>query len=148
MSASGPEGENLSLGPEYVTHTSRYYQRLWYEDLIGKVLTADRTRISWVWDGSCTLDGSVYQLVEYSGLTGWSLEDQHVYRSVSCSYLNGNTTATFANRTFCGSLIPVWSYYYRNRIYGRGNGTVTMSYSYDMVDECLPVFSHRSYGTW
>lgn len=136
-----------SAAPDSISHTSRYYQKNWWEDVIGKTLNGDTTRITWEWDGSCALSGSTQQLVEYFGLSGWSLEAHNIYHSLSCTYYYGNTTATFKNSLFCWPT-TTWTYYYYNRVYGRGNGTVTLSYDSNTVDSCAPVWEHRTYGTW
>jgi hypothetical protein len=122
------------------TSTRGAWQMVSWLDIVSLPTTRDRTQIHWTYNGSSVLSGNTAGWW-WSANTGWILTANTVTQQFEADgAFRGQTTATFKNGVFCGSLQPVvWTYYWYNRVYGHANGTATISQSSDYYNSCLPL---------
>lgn len=141
----------MSAAPEpdltATTSTRKAWQKIMYRDVVGFTLTYDTTQITWNYNGSCSQGGSV-QTYFY----GWTANYWFKYssswyvRTNTCALYEGSTSSDWYNNNVCKPFPVVWTYYYYNRVGGHPNGTATVGWSYDSINECFPIFDYRSTG--
>lgn len=127
------------------------WQRVYWADVVNLYTTATITEISWDYDGTDVLSGTVDGTFQWRSGTGWvKVASSTTPYKPSWAYFRGQTAATYSNNSFCFPLPKVWNYYYYNRVWGHPDGHATRAQSSDSVDECVPlhVGVESAYGHW
>jgi hypothetical protein len=127
--------------------TKGAWQRVYWKDFPGVVLTHDVTQINWTYNGSTVQSGNAAGYFYRIG--SWGLVTSNTTQGFFSGAFRGHTNSKFGSE-FCLPLPMIYTYYYHNRVWGHANGTSTRSESSDSVDECLPLFKgiQSAYGQW
>lgn len=109
----------------------------------------DVTQVNWTSNGTTVSNGSSNGYFSWLQATGWQkLADSNTSTyGPGYSYIQGETTSSFGNATFCPWPLPdVFTYYFYVRMWGHPNGTATWSQSSDSIDECFPFHTEKVSG--
>lgn len=114
---------------------------VWWEDVVGALLTRDRTYVTWEYNGTCATGGATDGFWEWQAGTGWYLYASGGSNTTNCSYHLGETNSEFRNPSFC-SPDTVFTNYYYVQFRGYYDGSYGGSSSSDTIYECAPVYRY------
>lgn len=124
-----------------VTVWRQGYHIVWYEDVVGLLLTSTEADIQWFVSGGCVTSGSGHAGYQGFGGSGWQFVSGSWSKNRTCARLQGTAVGRMKNASFCAPA-TVWTEYYMVRAKGNSNLTITGSNDTDVVNECLPVYKH------
>jgi hypothetical protein len=130
---------------------TRRRQRIWYEDVLGLVVNSVDVKMTYYWDGSCSLGGSMNLYTTWLSGSGWYRVSSSASESETCARYQATGTAKFRNDTFCsqdGGYNPVTIWYRYNTVQGTNTGRISYTYSVDPFFTCAPLWFHRTTGSW
>ncbi|HET8569257.1 MAG TPA: hypothetical protein VFM93_09755 [Candidatus Limnocylindria bacterium] len=114
-SATGKTGVPARLA----STVSSGYSKAWYENSFQALLTGDTTYLTWEWDGSCVLTGSVRGGWEWNSNLGWGIQSYGGDSDLTCARQYGNTYSYFTG------LLGCYHQYYYVKGWGWWDGLIT-----------------------
>ena len=133
-------GSRASAAAAAATHSAGY-MKSWYQDPVTLVVNSVQNATDWNWDGTCVVapvSGSYSYY--WFGPSGWVLQANNWQNVYNCTQSTSSSYVHYHNGVFC-ALIATDTYYNRNTVNGKFNGTLAGSVSALKAGGCIRLLS-------
>lgn len=126
--------------PPPPTHSAGY-MKSWYQDPIALVVNSVQNSTDWNWDRTCVVApvSGGYRYTWFS-TSGWVLQQNNWQNSYNCTQSTSSSYVHFHNGIFCVG-IATDTYYNRNTVHGKFDGTLTGNVSATKAGGCIGLLS-------
>lgn len=127
--------------PAPAPQRSAGYMKSWYQDPIALVVNSVQNATDWHWDGTCVV-APVFGSYRYTwfSTSGWVLQQNNWQNTFNCTQSTSSSYVHFHNGIFC-AFIATDTYYNRNTVHGKFNGTLTGNVSATKAGGCIRLLS-------
>jgi hypothetical protein len=146
--AAKPVGDKASGGIGAMAYQSGW-SRTWYEDPVSLTVNAVKNWTGWNYNGSCVTSASGSWEHNWYSPSGWSRISHNFNNVYSCYQSESSSYVHYRNGTFCAS-VDTHTYYDRNWVYGRYNGTLAWQWNVTKSGGCTNLLSFHqraAYGS-